>query len=233
MDLLQSLYQVLLVQPLYNVVILIYTVLAKEQAGITYIIVGLMAGLLFLPTMIAGFFDVQRTKDLQEKVNAIKAEIANPTEQEQRILKLLKKNSIRFQSESVYLFGQTIILGLLYPIAVYDSAKLEPSLLYPLTIHPAQFRPMFLGLNLSHSSATLSLIPCMLLFFELRQSYREQSFLTSFTDRWYPVILPLFVYFLIFWMPSSLSLVLVSSLLVSLYVRGLLTAITTWRVKRR
>src|SRR5690606_15654003 len=97
---------------------------------------------------------------------------------------------------------------------------------------PTEFSPMFGPINLGYSSPALSLIPAIFLFFELRQSYKEQKFLTSFVDRWYAVILPLFIYFLIFWLASALSVILASALAVSLYIRFLLAIFTSVRTNR-
>src|SRR5690606_6540115 len=101
------------------------------------------------------------------------------------------RKQIRFQSESIFLAGIALILTFLYPVFTHYWQELHPDLLYSFVSTPTEFSPMFGPINLGYSSPALSLIPAIFLFFELRQSYKEQKFLTSFVDRWYAVILPL------------------------------------------
>jgi membrane protein insertase Oxa1/YidC/SpoIIIJ len=218
MEVLTHLYTIVLVQPVYNLAIAAYTSLGQNSLGLTLILIGVISAACFIPAMIRNFYDQEQVKALQDKINDIKQKVTDPQEQQQQILAFLKTKGVRFQSESVFLFGQAIMLFLLYPILLnWKSAN--PQLLYSFITAPAQFSALFFGLDLSHSSPTLSLLPAILLFFELRLSYKEQQFLTGFIDKWYPVILPLFSYFLIFWLPSGLSLALAAALSVSLYLK--------------
>jgi membrane protein insertase Oxa1/YidC/SpoIIIJ len=216
-----------------NALVAVYATVAQESSGLTFALVGLLSAAIFMPTAIRNYFDQEQTKSLQDKINTIKAENPDPEKQQQLILKLLKSKDVHFQSESIYLFGQAVILAILYPVVLSHWSKLEPGLLYPFTPQPQNFSADFLGTPLNYSNATISLLPAILLFFELRVAYKEQQFLTSFIDRWYPIILPLFTYFLIFWLPSALSLVLAASLALSLYLKSLLQYFTHMRRSRR
>ena len=231
MDILTTIYNAILVQPVYNLFIAAYSTVGQNQAGVTLILFGLVSGILFLPVIVSGYFDQARTKALQDQIQTIKEKVNDSEERQNQILKLLSKKQITFQSESIFLFGQAVLLGLLYPVLIHHFTQLDTSLLYPFTPVPDSFSPQFGVLDLGRSDATLSLVPAVLLFFELRQSYKEQDFLTGFVDKWYPIILPLFVYFLIFWLPSGLALVLSATLVVSLYLRQLF--ILFGRLRRR
>lgn len=234
MDIFNQAFNLILVQPVFNALMAVYATVAQESSGLTFILVGLLSAAVFMPTAIRNYFDQEQTKSLQDKIDAIKTEHPDdPEKQQQLILKLLKSKDVHFQSESVYLFGQAIVLALLYPVVISHWSKLEPGLLYSFTPQPQSFSPNFLGIPLNYSNATISLLPSILLFFELRIAYKEQQFLTSFIDRWYPIILPLFTYFLIFWLPSALSIVLAASLAVSLYLKSLLQYFTHMRRSKR
>jgi membrane protein insertase Oxa1/YidC/SpoIIIJ len=229
MDSLNTIYQLVLVQPVYNALVAIYATLGQQSSGLTFILVGLVSGLAFMPAAIRNYFDQEQVKALQPEIEAIKSQTTDPNQRQQQILKFLKSKNIHFQSESIFLFGQAIVLGLLYPILIDHWKVIQPSLLYSFTSLPDNFSANFLNITTNQSSPTLSLIPAVLLFLELRQSYKEQQFLTSFVDRWYPVILPLFTYFLIFWLPSGLSITLAVALGVSLYFKTMLQLFTLWR----
>lgn len=233
MDIINQLFNQFVVGPLYNLLVLLTATMAQNQLWLSCLIVGALSAIIFLPTMIMGFFDQEHTKDLEPKISALAQGISDPSKREKHILELLKKRQIRFQSESIYLFGQAIILGLLYPILTFHLRHLDRSLLYPFTLLPSAWNTTFGPFDLAASSPVFSFLPALLLFFELRQSYRQQSFLTSFTDRWYPVILPLCIYLLVFWLPTALSLILSVSLMVSLYLRFMLNMVTTWRKRAR
>lgn len=225
-----QLYVQLLVQPVYNFLMFIYTGVGNN-AGLTMMVVGVIAASFFMPSMIAGYTDVVRTRLLRDQIRQIQLEVQDPNEQQERVLKLLRKKQIAFRSESIFLFGLAVMLGLLYPTLMHYWTDFHPELIYSFWEGPTSFSPDWLGFDLSQSSATLSLLPVVLLFFELRQSYSEQTFLTSFIDRWYPVILPLFVYFLIFWLPAGMSLALAAAIGTSLYIRLLLFIFASVRQK--
>ncbi len=228
MDMLHQLYTMVLVQPVYNLVIWLYATIAQESAAVTMIMIGLTSAAVFMPTMIRNYFDQEQVKTLQPEIATIQSQATDPQLQQQKILQFLKSKNIHFKSESVYLFGQAVVLALLYPVLL-QYWHIDGSYLYSFVPQPDSLSSDFFTLQVTRSSPTFSLLPAVLLFFELRLSYQQQSFLTGFVDRWYPVILPLFTYFLIFWMPSGLALVLATSLAVSLYVKYMLQFFTSLR----
>lgn len=233
MNVADQLFNLIIAQPGYNLVIGIYSSLGQNHPVMTMIAIGILAAIIFLPLMITGYFDQLRTRQLQGQIEAIQQAEPDPERQQEQIMKLLRKKQIRFQSESIFLAGLALILAYLYPVFSQYWQELHPDMLYSFVDAPKQFSHSVGAINLGYSSPSLSLIPAVLLFFELRQSYKEQKFLTSFIDRWYAVILPLFIYFLIFWLPSALSLILAASLAVSLYIRFLLQTFTNVRRKKR
>ncbi len=230
MPFLDTLFQAVLVQPIYNLLMFIYSQVGG-QAGLTLMIVGATVAAVFMPSVITSYYDQLKTKNLRKQIKQIQLEVEDPQEQQQRILKLLQKKNIAFKSESIFLFGLSGVVLLLYPVLMHHWSELEPALIYSFWSGPLTFSPMMGSINLSQSNPMLSLLPAILLFFELRMSYREQDFLTGFIDRWYPVLLPLFVYFLIFWLPAGISVVISSALAVSLYLRLLLYIFANIRQK--
>lgn len=229
---LDQLFTIVLVQPVYNFLMFLYAAVG-HNAGLTLIVVGIIVASFFIPTMIAGYHDLLRTRLLKDQIRQIQLEVQDPTEQQERILKLLRKKQISFRSASIFMIGIAAAMGLAYPSLMHYWSIYHPELIYDFWAGPGSFDPDWLGFDLSQSSATLSLLPVVLLFFELRQSYSEQKFLTSFIDRWYPVILPLFVYFLIFWLPSGLSLLMAAAVGTSLYIRLLLFIFASIRQGQR
>lgn len=233
MDIIQQLYQLIVVQPVYNGLVALYSTIGQSDSGTTFVLVGIISAALFMPAIIRNYFDQEQVKAYQEQIASIQSKAANAEQKQQQVLAFLKSKGVRFQSESVFLFGQAIILLLLYPILSDHWDKLNPDLLYNFIAKPEHLSPAFLNISLTRSSPTLSLLPAILLFLELRQSYKEQQFLTSLIDKWYPVILPLFTYFLIFWLPSGISLVMTASLIMSLYLKAMLAAFTRMRRTQR
>lgn len=221
MPIVDTLFQAILIQPIYNLLLFIY-VQVGNHAGLTLIVVGMITAAVFMPSVITSYNDQLRTKSIRKQIQQIQLEVQDPQEQQDRIFKLLQKKNIAFKSESIFLFGLGLVALVLYPVLLNHWMDFEPSLIYSWWAGPESFSPMWGSVNLSQSNPAISLIPAILLFFELRMSYREQDFLTSFIDRWYPVLLPLFVYFLIFWLPASISIVMASALLVSIYLRLLM-----------
>ncbi len=232
MNIADQLFNLAVVQPGYNLVIGLYTTLGQNQPVTTALAIGILAAIIFLPLMITGYFDQIRTQQLQSQIEAIQTNEPDVEKQQEQIMKLLRKKQIRFQSESIFLAGLAAILAYLFPVFSQYWQELHPDLLYNFVTAPTDFSHSIGSINLGYSSPSLSLIPAILLFFELRQSYKAQQFLTSFIDRWYAVILPLFIYFLIFWLPSALSIILAAALGVSLYIRFLLQFFAGMRQKK-
>jgi hypothetical protein len=232
MSVFDQLFTHLVVMPVYNLLVAIYATISQQDSGTTFVLVGIGGAALFLPAIIRNQFDQEQVRAWQERIADIQSRAADDPERQQKVLEFLKGKGVRFQSESIYLFGQAVILALVYPVLLNHWQSLDVTLLYDFTPRPEVLSPDFLNISLTQSSPTLSLIPAVLLFFELRQSYKEQQFLTGFIDKWYPVLLPLFTYFLIFWLPSGISLIMVASLSVSLYLKIMMQQFTRLRNRR-
>lgn len=232
MDVLDYLIQTILIGPIYNGLVAVYATLGQQSSGITFLLIGLGGAIICLPAIIRNYFDRQQVKALHERIVEIQERTENDEEKQQKVLSFLKSQGVTFQSESVYLFIQGVIAVALYPVLLSHWNGLDPDLLYSFTPLPENLSPAFLNISVTQPSPTLSLVPAILLFFELRQSYAEQQFLTGFIDRWYPIILPLLTYFLIFWLPSGIPLALTASLAISLYLKAMLNIFTRLRQPR-
>jgi membrane protein insertase Oxa1/YidC/SpoIIIJ len=232
MDVFNYLIETIIISPIYNGLVAVYATLGQQNSGLTFILIGLAGALVCLPAIIRNYFDRQQVKVLHERIADIQERAETDDEKQQKVLAFLKSQGVTFQSESVYLFFQGLIAVAVYPVLLNHWNALQPHLLYAFTPLPDAISPTFLNISVTQPSPTLSLLPAILLFFELRQSYAEQRFLTGFVDRWYPVILPLLTYFLIFWLPSGIPLLLAASLAVSLYLKMMLDIFTRLRQTR-
>jgi hypothetical protein len=102
----------------------------------------------------------------------------------------------------------------------------DTGIIYRFIPHPVfPLETNFLGIDISHTSFLLSLLSSGILFLELVWEYEDKKNIaeSSFSGRWYPLLLPIATFILLMLVPATKAIFLIVSVLFSLVIRSLVT----------
>ncbi len=227
-DFLANLYITLLYQPIYNLVIILYNFSPGPNLGWAIVMLALLVRLCFLPLTLKGY----KTDTLLEEVSDQIREIENSPQLDSREKRsqttaLLKSKGINPTSEIISLFGQIIFLFVLFQIVQHGITPSGYDQLYDFVTPPVgDVNTMFFGYDVSQPfNFVFCLIAAVLLFIEQVWEYEAKKNIpqATFSERWYPLLLPIFTFILLMILPATKAVFLIVSILFSLGVRLMFT----------
>lgn len=226
-EFLGHLYTIVLYQPIYNLVIGLYNFSPGPNLGWAIVMLAIIVRLLFLPFTLRGY----KTDNLLEEVSStIKNIEASPNlntrEKRSQITQLLKVKGINPISEIISLFGQIIFLLVLFQIVQKGIRPSGYTQLYSfVTAPPGNVYHQFFGIDISHPNFLLSAGAAALLFFEQVWEYEVKKDIpeATFSERWYPLLLPIFTFILLILLPATKAVFIGVSIIFSLGIRLMFT----------
>src|SRR3989344_2719082 len=154
MDTIFSLYNTVLYQPLFNVLILLYDFIPGKDFGIAIIVLTLLLRLAFYPLSAKAFVAQKMFAELQPKLKELREKFKHDKDA------LARQTLEAYQKSGVNPFASIGPLLLQLPILL--------SILYPFVQNPETISPLFLGMvNLSEQSLVLAAIAGVLQFFQM------------------------------------------------------------------
>lgn len=222
-----TIYNTLLYQPIYNVVIFVYNYSPGPNLGWSIIILALIVRLLLLPFTLKGYHTDNLLASLSSKVKEIEENIHfSAREKRQKITEILKEKGINPTSEIFSLFAQILFLGLLYQVVQQGITPNGYDQIYSFIGKPeGSVKTIFFGIDVAFSSFVFSAITAVLLFIEQVWEYESKKNIpeATFSERWFPLLLPIFTFILLMLLPATKALFLMTSILFSLGVRTMFT----------
>lgn len=164
------LYHHFIVEPIYNMLVGLFTVVPFADAGIAIIIVTIIVRLALFPLSrkaVTAQVEMQRIAPELEK---IKERYKDDQEAQAReTLALYKKKGVNPFSGILVLLIQLPVVFALYRIFLYSGfPKIDTTLLYPFIHAPGSVSPYFLGLDLTQKSIILAFFAALATFFQIR-----------------------------------------------------------------
>jgi len=141
------LFNELIYQPIYNLLVLIYNIIPGHDFGIAIIIVTILVKLLLIPFSRKQIESQKKMQELQPKIKEVQQKYKNDKEKQSRaMMELYKENKANPFSGCL-----PMILQLIFLIAIYrvlfniskDGAAAEG--IYPFIHNPGIVKHMFLG----------------------------------------------------------------------------------------
>lgn len=235
LDLFGHVYNLILYRPIYNLVIALYNFSPGPNLGWAIVMLSIIVRLIFLPLTLKGYKTDSLLEEIASDIRGIEADSRlNSREKRDKTTALLRSKGINPISEIVSLFGQILFLFVLFQIVQKGITPSGYGQLYSFVSHPdGNVYHEFFGFDISHPNFILSLGAALLLFGEQIWEYEVKKNIpeATFSERWYPLLLPIFTFILLILLPATKAIFLMVSILFSLGIRLMFTIGRMGRVK--
>ncbi len=236
-DLIVSLYNLFIYQPLLNSLVLLYELLPWQDLGVAVIALTLLVRILLFPLNSNAFRAQKKLQLLQPKIQELQKRLQHDKEKQvAETLALYKKEGVSPFAGFLPLLIQIPLLIALYQLFFVFGAKdgLQASalqFLYPFVSAPGDINPVFLGVvNLSTgwvASAVLAVVAGALQFVQTRQALPknvsakegDSPFMKAFQQQ-ATYLFPLVTVFILFRLPAAVGLYWATTTLFSIWQQG-------------
>lgn len=216
MNLLISLFNTILYQPLFNALVLLYVYLPGHDFGVAVIILTVLIKLVFYPLGTQAIRSQKALSNLQPKIAEIQKKYKGEKEkQAQATLELYKKEKINPFSGCLPLLIQLPILIALYQVFWRGLQPAQMSHLYSFVPHPGVINPDFLGIiNLSKPNIYLAIFAGISQFFQSKMIMSKSKIKTKEKTSQFGEMMqkqtlyffPIFTVFILWNLPSAIGL---------------------------
>jgi YidC/Oxa1 family membrane protein insertase len=155
---LKSLWTAVLYQPLYNILILIISIMPGGDVGLAVILLTVLVKLALFPLTQRSIEGQLKMKSVEADVAQIKATVTDKAEQNKQVFALYKERKINPFSSCLLVLIQIPIIIALYLVFLHGFATV-PVKLYSFVHAPATFNLHFFGLvDLAKKSIVLAIL---------------------------------------------------------------------------
>jgi len=215
---LSSFFYIILYQPLFNLLVILYNYIPGHDFGIAVILLTLIIRFALYPTSVKAVHSQNNLQKLQPKILEVQKKYKDDKEkQAQEILNLYKKEKINPFSGLFLALLQLPILIALYRVFYqgFDPEKL--SILYGFVTNPGQLNPFFMQIvDLSKSNIILAVIAGLAQYFQTKMTLPKTSIglgekdkevdMTQIMQKQMIYFMPAFTTILLMSLPSALGL---------------------------
>lgn len=227
LELIFEIYNSFLYQPIYNIVITLYNHSPGPNLGWAIVMLSLIVRIVLLPFTLKGYQTDKLLEGAAPQVREIEENFHLSTrEKRQKITEILKQKGINPTAEIYSLFAQILFLGVLYQVVQNGITPGGYNQIYSFISHPnGSLNTVFFGIDVSHTNILFSLIAGILLFVEQIWEYESKKNIpeATFSERWYPLLLPIFTFILLMLLPATKAVFLITSITFSLGIRLMFT----------
>ena len=232
MNLLISIFNTILYQPLFNGLVFLYIFLPGHDFGIAVIVLTVLIKLIFYPLGSQAFRSQKALSVLQPKITEVQRKHKDDKEKQVRAtMELYQKEKINPLGGFLPLLIQFPILIALYQVFWKGLRPEEMANLYSFVSQPKIIDPIFFGLiNLAKSSLILALIAAIFQFFQTKmltiyqpvglvKTPEKTDQITSFSNLFQKQMLyffPIFTVFILWKLPAAIAIYWITTSLFSL-----------------
>ncbi|MFB6226600.1 MAG: YidC/Oxa1 family membrane protein insertase [Candidatus Paceibacteria bacterium] len=212
-----ELWNQILFEPTFNVLIWIYNNWAGYSLGWSVIILTFLLRLVLLPLTIINKRNKAKNEGLEEEVEQIKKDFKDdPVLQKQRIRETLKEKKVRPWAKATSLALQGLVLILLYQVFLYGiKGDRIAEFLYPVVTFPGAINTVFLGMDLAATGTfILPGIVGLWLLFDVYTDAKQNDDLQK-KDLWYVIAFPMVTFLTLWYLPAVKALFIIASILFS------------------
>jgi YidC/Oxa1 family membrane protein insertase len=221
MDFLINAFNLILYQPLFNVLILIYQYLPGQDLGMAVIVLTVLIRLILSPLMAQSIRSQKALSTLQPKIQELQEKFKNDKEKQAReVMELYRREKINPLGGCLPLLLQMPILIALFRVFLTfrdGIGAAQSEVLYSfvsLSNLPAE--PMFLGLvNLAQPSWVLAILAGVCQFFQTKmlspktgkvKSSDQMAKLPGMMQKQMLYFFPFFIFFILLRLPAAIGL---------------------------
>ena len=168
MEALTNLFNLILYQPLFNALVVLYQYLPGGDFGIAVIVLTILIRIVFYPAMLKSIKSQKAMQELQPELKRIQEEYKSDKEKQSKaMMELYQKKGMNPFGGCLPLLIQLPILLALYRVFWKGLQSEQLSFLYSFVSSPGQIDPFFLGvIDLSQPHVLLALGAGILQFFQ-------------------------------------------------------------------
>ena len=209
-----SAFNVVLYQPLFNSLVLIYLYLPGHDFGIAVIILTLLIKFALYPLGVRAIRSQKSMAQLQPKMKEIQERFKDNKEQQSKaMMELYKTEKINPLSGCLPLIVQLPILIGLYQVFWKGFGETQLKFLYSFVSSPVQIDTTFLGImDLAQSSIILAIVTGIAQFFQSKMMATKQKALNGRADfsqmmqKQMLYFFPVFTVFILWRLPAAVAL---------------------------
>jgi YidC/Oxa1 family membrane protein insertase len=209
--------------PLFNALIWLYNGPAEQHFGVAIILLTVALRILLLPLSILSERNKHIYAHVENEIKEIERAFKNDAEEmKERIRELLRKHHVSPWARTASLLLQGLVLVVLYQVFMAGIRMNNFEVLYPSVAAPDFVLTNFLGTDLGERSWFWSLLVGVWLFVEisLEQRHHDKETITK-ADQFYRVAFPAFSFIVLYILPSSKSIFILTSMFFSLIIASL------------
>lgn len=172
------LFNVILLQPILNLLIWLYTVLPGGDIGFAIIVVTFVVKVILYPLTQAQLKQQRALQQLQPKIEEIRSRLKDDKEgQAKELMALYSKEKVNPAASCLPLLIQLPVFIALYrALSIGLASEGFTNLLYPFVAHPESVNPKFLGLfDLTHPSYVLAVLAAGVQYLQTRQMLKPPA----------------------------------------------------------
>ena len=172
-----ALYHLVFFNPLYNLLILLFTVLPWADAGLAVVILTVIVRIIIFPLSKKAILTQVQMAEIAPALQAIKEKYKNAEEQARKTLELYRERGVNPFAGIFVIIIQLPIIIALYQIFLHAGfPSVDSTILYSFVKVPEYINPTFLGLiEITNKSAILALLAALTTFIQLRISLSSQK----------------------------------------------------------
>lgn len=210
-----------LYQPLFNVLIWIYSNWTDHNLGWAVVYLTALLRLVLLPFTFATEKSRIKDEELEQEVGKLQKELHNdPILRKEQIRKVLKKKKVSYWSKSIVLGAQILVLILLYQVFIRGiTGEKVMKILYQWIDYPGKINVMFYGFNLGKTHDIIwPGIVAIFLIVEIFIGYRNRKNGLNKADFWYFILFPAFSFLALWILPMVKSLFILTTMTFSVII---------------
>ncbi len=177
LDLIVNTYNLIIYQPLFNALVLLYEVIPGRDFGVAVIALTVLVRIAFYPLSAKGMLAQKKLSELQPKIKELQEQFKKDRErQAKETMALYKQEGVNPFAGFLPLLVQLPILFALYRLFLGGLNPEQFSFLYSFVANPGTIDPSFLGiLDLSQTSLILALVAGAAQFWQTRYSFMSSK----------------------------------------------------------
>jgi len=207
-------FNVVLYQPLFNALILIYLYLPGHDFGMAVILLTILIKLILYPLGLQAIRSQKNLAQLQPKMKEIQEKFKKDKEQQSRaMMELYKKEKINPFSGCLPMIIQLPILIGLYRVFWQGFGEAQLGFLYGFVPDPGQIDTTFLGImDLAQPSIFLAILTGVVQFFQSKMMSTQQKKsagapdMSQMMQKQMLYLFPIFTVFILWKMPAAVGL---------------------------
>ncbi len=219
-----SLFNLILYQPLFNALILLYQYLPGHDFGLAVILLPVLIKILLYPLGTQTIKSQKILAEIQPKIKEVQEKYKNDKEKQTKaVMEIYQKAKINPLSGCLPVLIQIPILIALYQVFWQGLKPEQMALLYGFVSFPGQINPGFLGIiNLSEPNLFLAVLAGILQFFQTKmttpkiKTKNKNSDFSGILQKQMLYFLPIFTIIILVKLPSAIGLYWITTTLFSI-----------------